>query len=314
MALRRSISQTIKWKNSILGAILSPSEAEDSKPNNAQKASLIVRFMALRWGEYSLLALYISILSGVIVALQYDPATPFYSVSTIDLLVPFGAYFRSLHFYSSQLFFLFSICHLIGVFEESQKLSRIQWGLLSFSIPVALLVLFTGYVLRGDSTGYSAGMIAESIILDIPLIGATFNDLFFSISDNGMKRIYINHIIAFGLLWGWMVWGHVKKYRISFERNTLLTGGILCFSVLVMAPFEPDHLGVTHIAGPWFFLGLQELLRYMPPLLAGVCIPSSFLLALVFLQKKNSAYRFCLFFVIGWLLIYTVLTAIALNR
>jgi quinol-cytochrome oxidoreductase complex cytochrome b subunit len=297
-------------------AILSQSEPESNTSDlkTGTGTGFFVFIKTLHWGEYSLLALYISVLSGVIVALQYDPATPFYSVSTMDLLVPFGAYFRSLHFYSSQFFFLFSIIHLIAVFEETQKFSQKQWALLSLSIPVALLVLFTGYVLRGDSTGYSAGMIAEAIILDIPWIGQNINDLLFSISENGMKRIYVNHIIAFGLLWGWMVWGHVKKYKISFERNLMLTFGILLFSVFILAPFEPDHLGVTHIAGPWFFLGLQELLRYMPPLIAGMLIPLTFLLALFFLQKKNSSYLFCLYFIIGWLLCYTVLTAIALNR
>lgn len=293
---------------------MSPSETENCTPDIGSDRGLFPFLKALRWGEYSLLALYISVLSGIIVALQYDLATPFYSVSTMDLLVPYGAYFRSLHFYSSQLFFLFSICHLIAVFEETQKFTRKQWALLSLSIPVALLVLFTGYVLRGDSTGYSAGMIAEAIILDIPWIGNNINDLLFSITDNGMKRIYVNHIIAFGLLWGWMVWGHVKKYKVSFERNLLLTVGILLFSTFILAPFEADHLGVTHIAGPWFFLGLQELLRYMPPLLAGILIPLILLLALFFLQKKNRSYRFCLFLIIGWLSSYTVLTAIALNR
>ncbi len=268
----------------------------------------------LHWGEFSLLSLYISVLSGLIVALQYDPATPFYSVSTMDLLVPFGEYFRSLHFYSSQLFFLFSICHLIAIFKETEKFSRRQWTLLTLSIPVTLLILFSGYVLRSDSTGYSAGIIAESIMLDIPWIGTPLNDLLFSISNNGMKRVYVNHILAFGLLWGWLVWGHVKKYTISFERNILVTIGILLFSVFIVAPFEPDHLGVIHIAGPWFFLGLQELLRYFPPLLAGVAFPLILLLALLFLRKKNTIYQFCVITIIAWILCYTALTIIALNR
>ena len=275
---------------------------------------IIEQFKKARWGEYSLLALYISVLSGVLVALQYDPATPFYSVSTLDLLVPFGAYLRSLHFYSSQLFFLFCLCHLIGIFDEAQDMSSTQWVMLSLSLPVALLVLFTGYVLRADATGFSAGMIAESILLAIPGIGHNINDLLFSITDNGMKRIYINHIIAFGLLWGWMVWGHVKKYRVSFYRNTLLTTLILSFSLFVAAPFEPDHLGVTYIAGPWFFLGLQELLRYFHPLLAGFLFPLIILIALAFLRKKNPGYRYVLYCITGWLLFYTLLTCIALTR
>ena len=271
-------------------------------------------FTELRWGEYSLLTLSISVLSGVVVALQYDPATPLYSVSTLDMLVPFGEYFRSLHFYSSQFFFLFCICHVIAIFEQAQSYSQKQWIILTATLPVAVLVLFTGYVLRGDSTGFSAGMIAEAILLDIPYIGRTINDLFFSISDNGLKRIYVNHIIGFGLLWGWLAWSHVKKYRVSFNRHILLSISILLFSAFIAAPLEPDHLGVTHISGPWFFIGLQELLRYLPPVLAGVFFPSSLLIGLALLQKKNHGYRSSLIFILCWLLLYTILTIIGLTR
>jgi len=272
------------------------------------------KFRATPWGEYSLLALYISVLSGIVVGFQYDPATPLYSISTLDLLIPFGAYFRSLHFYSSQLFFLFCVCHIIGIFEQSHELTTKKWLALSASLPVALLVLFTGYVLRGDSTGFSAGMIAESILLDLPYTGKQLNDLLFSISNNGMKRIYINHIIGFGVLWGWLVWGHVKKYRVPFHRNIILCTVILLFSVVTAAPFEPNHLGITHISGPWFFLGIQELLRYLPPLVAGIIFPGSLLVSIACLQKKNRSFRYHLFFILLWLIFYAVLTIIALNR
>ncbi len=271
-------------------------------------------FKEIRWGEYSLLALYISVLSGVVVALQYDPATPLYSISTIDMLVPFGAYFRSLHFYSSQFFFLFCICHVIGIFSQSQNYSRNQWILLIATLPVTLLILFTGYILRGDSTGFSAGMIAESILLDMPYIGQSMNNLLFSISDNGMKRIYVNHIVGFGLLWGWLAWGHVKKYKVSLDRHILLSIGIFLFSLFIAAPFEPDHLGVTHISGPWFFIGLQELLRYLPPMLAGIVFPLTLLVALALLQKNTSGFRCILFFILGWFLFYVLLTGIGLSR
>jgi len=272
------------------------------------------KFQKIKWGEYSLLALYISVLSGVIVALQYDPATPLYSVSTIDMLVPFGAYFRSLHFYSSQLFFLFCICHVIGIFSKSQNYSRMQWILLTATLPVTLLILFTGYILRGDSTGFSAGMIAESILLDVPYIGRAINNLFFSISDNGMKRIYVNHIIGFGLLWGWLAWSHVKKYKVSLSHHVFVSTGILIFSLFIAAPFEPDHLGVIHISGPWFFIGLQELLRYLPPMIAGIIFPFTMLIALAFLQKRNHGFRYILLFISIWLLFYALLTGIGLNR
>lgn len=268
----------------------------------------------MKWGAYSLLALYISVLSGVVVAWQYDPATPLYSVTTMDLLVPFGRYFRSLHFYSSQFFFLFSICHVFATFEQAQKYSRKQWIMLMASLPVALLVLFTGYVLRGDTTGFSAGMIAEAILLDIPLIGPPINDLFFSITDNGMKRIYVNHIVGFTLLWGWLVWTHVKKFRVAFTQHILLTISMLLFSVFVAAPFEPDQLGVTYISGPWFFVGLQELLRYFPSIIAGVLVPLTLLFAIAILHKQHPSYRKIMCFIFCWFFIYAILTAIGFLR
>ncbi len=271
-------------------------------------------FTEIRWGELSLLALYISVLSGLVVGLQYNPATPVYSVSTLDLLVPFGAYFRSLHFYSSQLFFLFCIVHMIGIFNQAQGYSNKQWIMLSATLPVALLILFTGYVLRGDTTGFSAGMIAEAILLDIPYIGHFLNDLLFSISNNGMKRIYLNHIIGFGLLWGWLAWGHLKKYKIQFNQHILVTITVLLFPVLINAPFEADHLGILHIAGPWFFLGLQELLRYMPPILAGVLFPATLLIAIALLRKENRGYRFVFYFILLWLGLYILLSIISLTR
>ncbi len=297
-------------------ATLSQSKHQDSPPRTRKLhlALFFKKFSAVKWGEFSLLSLYISVLSGIIVAMQYNPNAPFYSVSTIDLLVPFGAYFRSLHFYSSQLFFLFSVCHLLAIFNETEKFSTQQWIKLSLSLPVSLLILFTGYVLRADATGFSAGRIAESVILSIPLAGKNVNDLLFSITDNGMQRIYINHVIALGVLWGWMVFKHIKKYKASFEQNIPLTIVILLFSVFVMAPFEIEQLGITHIDGPWFFLGLQELLRHIEPLYAGIFFPAFFVIALCYLQKKNYSYRFCLGFILSWLLLYLFLTIIAISR
>ncbi len=268
----------------------------------------------IKWGEWSLIALFISVLSGILVAFQYDPATPLYSAGSLDLLVPFGDYFRSLHFYSSQLFFLLTLVHLWAIFECADNYSRAQWIRLTATLPVALLLLFTGYVLRADSTGASAGLIAENIINAIPGIGHSLNDLLFSITDDGMKRVYVNHVIGFGVVWGILAWEHLRKYRTSFRNHTLLTAIILLCCLLVTAPFEPEKLGVFHINGPWFFLGLQELLRFLPPLLAGVIFPITLLLALFSLQRHTKYYPRILTFILGWLGIYTLLTAIALCR
>jgi ubiquinol-cytochrome c reductase cytochrome b subunit len=272
------------------------------------------KFADVKWGEWGLISLFISVLSGVVVAFQYDSATPLYSAGSLDVLVPFGDYFRSLHFYSSQLFFLLSLVHFWAIFKRSDTYSRTQWIRLTATLPVGLLLLFSGYVLRGDSTGSSAGLIAENIITAVPVAGGALNDLLFSITDDGMKRVYINHVIGFGLVWGVLAWEHLRRYRTAFRQHPLLTATILFFCLLLTAPFEPETLGLLHINGPWFFLGLQELLRVLPPLLAGVIFPSTLLLALFLLQPASRYSHRLLTFILGWFGLYTILTAIALCR
>ncbi|MFA6466142.1 MAG: cytochrome b N-terminal domain-containing protein, partial [Desulfurivibrionaceae bacterium] len=162
----------------------------------------------------SLVSLYLSVLSGMVIALQYDPSTPFFSASSLDLLAPFGQFFRACHFYSSQLFFLFTLCHLAAIIlaRTDQQLRFDKWLLLIGSVLAALLLLFTGYVLRADATGEAAGAIAENITLSIPYLGTVLNSLLFSIEAEGMKRVYANHLIGLGLVWGVCCWDHLRRY------------------------------------------------------------------------------------------------------
>jgi ubiquinol-cytochrome c reductase cytochrome b subunit len=273
-------------------------------------------FSQVRWGEYSLVALAISVLSGIVLSLQYDPAVPFYSVSSIDVLVPFGLFWRSLHFYSSQFFFLLSLLHFIAILGHSrlQSLAMKKWLFLVFSLLVALLLLFTGYVLRADATGESAGIIAENIILSIPLAGAWLNSLLFSLDADGVKRVYANHLIGLSVLWGVLCWDHLRRFRIPLKENSIIILGILAVSLFWNAPMEPEKLGVFHISGPWFFLGLQELLRYVQPFWAGVVFPLTFFLSLFFLRQKNEWGTRSRYFSLLWLAVYSLLTLAALMR
>ncbi len=277
---------------------------------------MIKRFLVdTKWGAKSLISLYISVLSGVVLSLQYDFPHPFYSAVSLDLLIPYGVFWRSLHFYSSQLFFLFSLVHLVAVLVgSSQQLTLKKWMWLSATLPLSLLLLFTGYVLRGDSTGESAGHIAENICISIPIIGNMLNSLLFSISGDGMKRVYANHVIGLGVFWGIFAWDHLRRYRVNVMRHGWLIFCVLLIPVIWDAPMEIMKGGVFYISGPWFFLGLQELLRYMPVFWAGVFIHMLLLVAVAFMQEKEHVGRRAQIFVICWLLVYSVATFVALSR
>jgi ubiquinol-cytochrome c reductase cytochrome b subunit len=267
-----------------------------------------------KWGAWALVALYTSLLSGIIVGLQFDFQTPFYSTTAIDLLVPYGRFFRSLHFYSSQFFFFFSCIHLIAVYGKTEKYSRREWMQLTGTLPLILLLLFTGYVLRSDSTGSSAGTIAENIIRACPIIGSPVNSFLFSIADSGLRKVYLHHVITLDLLLLLSAWNHLRIYRINGKDYSMLIGLMFLFSIFVSAPLEPEHLGTLYISGPWFFLGLQELLRYLHPLLAGIVVPGLFLVALLGAQPAGRWVRWTVSAMGLWLCLYALLSGIAWLR
>ena len=266
------------------------------------------------WGAWALVCLYVSLFSGIVIGLQYEYTTPYYSSISIDLIVPFGDYFRSLHFYSSQFFFLFSCIHLFFVYRQTDKYTKSGWLKLISTLPIALLLLFTGYILRGDSTGSSAGIIAENIVLAIPLIGGSLNDLLFSITETGMRKIYLHHIISLDLLLLIFLWNHLRKYRVFINNHLIVLSLALLLPIFIAAPLDPEQLGTTYISGPWFFLGLQELLRNFSPLLAGVIAPLCFLLAIYSLRPAGKGRHSALIFIAAWLFLYTTLSMVAYLR
>lgn len=245
--------------------------------------------LSFRWGGSSLAALYLSVISGIILSWQFEASEPYYSSASLELVVPCGSFWRACHFYSSQVFFLLLVGHfLVVLFKRRRECLAMaganlnalgrrggeeNWGRLYLTLPVSLLLLFTGYVLRGDATGYSAGMIGENILLALPWAGNLLNPLLFNISQAGMRVVYANHLIGLGVIAGGLAWPHLRRYRINIGDHGWLLAAMLGFSLLVPAPFDPFLVGNFHILGPWFFIGVQELLRYLQPVWAGIIFP-----------------------------------------
>jgi len=272
-------------------------------------------FLAERWGGHALISLYISILSGVVLGLQYNPADPFYSTATIELAIPFGYFWRSLHYYASQAFFLLLLTHLaISILQNSARFTRTAWLRLTASVPVSLLLLFTGYVLRGDATGEAAGTIAEHITLSIPVLGDRLNTLLFDVGAAGMRKVYLNHLAGLTVLGSLCMWPHLRRYTARWRNHALLVLVLVLCAALVKTPLDPERFGLLHIPGPWFFLGAQELLRRLPVFWAGVAIPSIPVALLFLLPSQGRTRAWVLTILLLWLASYTVLSGFGLFR
>jgi ubiquinol-cytochrome c reductase cytochrome b subunit len=244
--------------------------------------------LAVRWGGHALISLYISLLSGLVLGLQYNPAEPFYSTATIQLSAPFGFFWRSLHYYSSQVFFLLLLVHLaLVIWENSVPFARFAWLRLSAVVPVSLLFLFTGYILRNDAAGEAAGAIAENIVLSVPLLGRPLNKLFFDVSTAGVQKVYLHHLAGLLLLGGFCLQPHLKRYNALWRNHVLLVLLLLGAAAVLSTPLEPERFGLLRIGGPWFFLGLQELLRFLPAFWAGIAAPAILTSLLFFLPAAG---------------------------
>ncbi|XOF35147.1 MAG: cytochrome b N-terminal domain-containing protein [Candidatus Electrothrix sp. YB6] len=270
---------------------------------------------SVRWGGHALISLYISVLSGLIIGLQYNAAEPFYSTATIELVIPFGSFWRSLHYWSSQAFLLLLLVHLgIIIWRNKVPFTRSAWLRLNAALPVTLFLLFTGYILRGDATGEAAGAIAENITRSIPLFGAPLNKVLFDGSAKGVQKVYLNHLSGLMILGGICVWPHLRRYTALWRNHFPLTLLLLVLALILKTPLEHDHFGLLHIAGPWFFLGLQELLRYLPVFWAGIAAPAIPVAILLLLPAEGRPRRMALWGMGIWLVGYALFSIIGWQR
>ena len=252
--------------------------------------------LSLKTGDLTLSCLMLSIISGIFLLYQYDYHASYDSILTIDVTLPWGKYLRSFHWYSSQVFFILFLIHIGEHIWRGAYRNRAVWSWIKLvaSLPIAALLLFTGYVLKGDIIGTSAGTIAEHLALSIPVFGDTINRVFFAFGREGLARIYVNHVLVLEAAGGWLLWTHLKKR--TFDTGGFFLLLILCLAFCVFSPAPmaspPVDADVMLVKGHWFFLGVQELLRYFSPFLAGIMFPAAFLIFICALSTFRGKYIF----------------------
>ncbi len=270
------------------------------------------------WGELSLASLFVAILSGVLLAIHYDPGPgAFSSVVKINETIPFGFFIRGVHYYSAEIFVIATIVHTLDHFWRRSfiRYPLGMWMMISLLLPLAFWADFTGFILPGNLEGRFAGEIMHHLAGSIPVIGQTFANILIQVDQPGhfFRLPYLHHVVTITLALIFLTQVHIQ--RLTPFRSALLWTLILC---IVPATLHTVSVGIPPngvadpVKGPWYFLGLQELLSHAAPFWAGVVAPAA-LLAL-FLSLPALPFKWVKSVeVVLWLglAVYVVLTCIA---
>ncbi len=120
---------------------------------------------------------------------------------------------------------------------------------------------------------------------------------------------------------GWQKEVHVWPFllRMEFLAAIIVTAILMVWSITMSAPLEEPanpNLTMNPAKAPWYFLGLQEMLVYFDPWIAGVVMPTLIIVGLMVIpyidtnplgsgyytikQRKFSIGTFCFGFLILW--------------
>ena len=185
----------MNWTNFIRNTVSEKLTWDDLLPS---EQPVYVSSLVYSFGVFTLSSLVFCIGSGVMMAAK---GALWYQIS------PFGAFVRSVHFWSVQAFFFFLTMHLVGqFFMGSWREGRaMTWVVGALSFAIGIVEAFTGYLSRGDFFSQWNQVQSKDAFNGAGLDG------FLNILNNG--QVYGLHIAVLPLLLIALVGWHLIMVR-----------------------------------------------------------------------------------------------------
>ncbi|MFQ5585197.1 MAG: hypothetical protein ACE5GL_12255 [Calditrichia bacterium] len=226
-------------------------------------------FLLFKWwnrhfptfGLLSIASFATAVLSGIVLGIIYNIHEPVDSLQIIQLSIRGGRLFRGVHYWSGQFFLIFTLIHTVEhfLFKTERKVKSGVWLRLTISIPFIFFVMLSGFILKGDSEGLLARRILSGLLEVIPATGNFFKFIVLG-KEPDFQIIYLHHIATVTIIIALVIIEHAR--RIWPDRLSVIY--ILSGSLLLGIWALPSlHDGINPvIKGPWYFLGLQEILHW----------------------------------------------------
>lgn len=215
------------------------------------------------FGELATAAFALAAASGVAVAIPFEPGDAYASVAAMLVASPAATFFRNVHYWAGQVCLVLTLLHLWDHLRArtEQRVSRGVWLRLALTLPLLAFILLSGFLLRGDADARQAFRIVTEATAQVPLLGTLATTLIFGATER-LDVTYVQHAATATILVWLFIIEHTRRVwprPSSFLAVLLATGGIS----LLVSPGLHDGLDPI-MKGPWYFLGLQELLHWTP--------------------------------------------------
>jgi hypothetical protein len=222
---------------------------------------------------YGLLA--VAVLSGLALAPFWSAARPLESLETLNGATPWGFWLRGVHTLSAWGFLLGTLAHLVEVLwrRSDARLSPAVWWRSVALLPVSVLALLGGFLMRGDAEAQAALAVWRETSASFPLAGRALASLLLGVPGADLAPVALHHAGTFTLL-AWLLTAEHGRTLVPDLRSTVLAalgsfaaGGLLPVS---LGPSTPPAGSL--LLGPWYLLGLQGALLHLP-VAAGWLLP-----------------------------------------
>lgn len=275
----------------------------------------------------------IVIVSGVILMVWYIP-TPtgaYRSIEHITYDIPFGWLVRGMHKYAADMLITVITIRIYRMYfaGEYKKPGELSWMILFASLVLGMISGITGYGLIWNQRAFWAAKTVLTVPTyydDIPILGKTgighaIAYVFLGGPALGQATITRFYAIHFGISVVFVILAEVFFYRTRRRRENLSLFTVILVT-LFLAYVSFDQLAAMGrwanpnrtplpILSDWYFLALYQLVKYMPPLWAGIApaLLIGYGMVVPFLDrtKETRALERPFFFVVGVLaLVYYV--------
>ena len=236
----------------------------EGKPTTQVSAQPTLSLWGVSFGDAALAAFVLCAISGALLAPAFDANDAARSVGEWLLVNPGAAFLRNLHYWTAQAFLVLTLLHGWDHLRRGteKRLGRGVWLRLVASLPVLAFLMLSGFLLRADADAQQARNIFEQLIALLPLAGPALVTLLFGADAASLQVVYLHHAATATLI-VWLVTIDHARRNWGGLRATLVVLLALGVLALLVSPGLHDGRDAV-IKGPWYFLGLQELLHWTP--------------------------------------------------